>query len=284
MLKLIDRPSFLRFPEGDGSGGGGGGSGDGDGDGTGGSGDGDLESKIKAAVEEATAGLRKNRDDVIGEKRDLKKKFDEQNDVIVALGGPDGMKRLQTMMETLQKDELGTLLAEGKTEEWFDKRAGAMKKDYDARMKLIQDKLTEAIKERDESVSSFRTKVLETEVLSACGEAGVVDSAYDDVKAAAGFLFKNDPEHGLCIRDKEGTVVYGKDGKTPLSPLEWLGMQKETKRHWWPPSKGADASSSHGGRATPGEIDLSEVKDLAEWKKIREKMGMKSGVGTGSIL
>lgn len=282
MFKYLDRPSYLRSPEGDGSGGGGG-----DDDGTGGkggSGGDDLEAKIKAAVEEATAGLRKNRDDVIGEKRDLKKKFDEQNDVIVALGGEDGIKRLRTMMETLQKDELGSLLAEGKTEEWFDKRAGAMKKDYDARMTVIQEKLTEAIKERDESVSSFRTKVLETEVLSACAEAGVTDTAYDDVKAAAGFLFKNDPEHGLCIRDKEGTVVYGKDGKTPLTPLEWLGMQKEVKRHWWPPSKGADASSSHGGRVTPGEIDLSEVKDLNEWKKIREKMGMKSGVGTGSIL
>ena len=281
MLKFIDRPSFLRSPEGDGSGGGGAGAGDGTGEKDA---DADLQEQIKVAVEAETERLRVNRDAVIGEKRDLKKKFDEQNDVIVALGGEDGIKRLQTMMTMLDKDELGKLLAEGKTEEWFDKRAGAMKKDYDARMTAVQEKLDEAIKERDVSVSSFRTKVLETEVLSACGEAGVVDSAYDDVKAAAGFLFKNDPEHGLCIRDKEGTIVYGKDGKTPLAPLEWLGMQKEAKRHWWPPSKGADASSSHGGRATPGEIDLSEVKDLAEWKKIREKMGMKSGVGTGSIL
>ena len=158
MFKYLDRPSYLRSPEGDGSGGGGGGgSGDGDGSGGGGSGDDDLEAKIKAAVEEATAGLRKNRDDVIGEKRDLKKKFDEQNDIIVSLGGEDGMRRLKTMMETLQKDELGTLLAEGKTEEWFDKRAGAMKKDYDARMNTVQEKLDEAIKERDASVSSFRT-------------------------------------------------------------------------------------------------------------------------------
>lgn len=285
MLKFMDRPSFLRFPEGDGAGGGGGGSGDGDGsDGKGGSGDDDLEAKIKAAVEEATAGLRKNRDDVIGEKRDLKKKFDEQNDVIVALGGEDGIKRLKTMMETLQKDELGTLLSEGKTEEWFDKRMANREKDHKSQLKTLQEKLDEVVRERDDAVGSKRKLVLETEVMSACAETGVTETAYEDVKAAAGFLFKNDAEHGLCIRDKEGTVVYGKDGKTPLTPLEWLGMQKENKRHWWPPSKGADASSSHGGRTTPGEIDLSEVKDVAEWKKIREKMGMKSGVGTGSIL
>ncbi len=282
MFHNLDRPSYLRSPEGDGSGGGGG-SGDGDGSGVK-EANAELQEKIRVAVELETERLRVNRDAVIGEKRDLKKKFDEQNDVLVALGGEEGIKKLQTMMTTLQKDELGSLLAEGRTEEWFDKRMANREKDHKSQLSTLQEKLDEVVKERDDAVGSKRKLVLETEVMTACAETGVVDSAFEDVKAAAGFLFKNDAEHGLCIRDKEGTVVYGKDGKTPLTPLEWLGMQKENKRHWWPPSKGADASSSHGGRATPGEIDLSEVKDIGEWKKIREKMGMKSGVGTGSIL
>jgi len=281
MFRFLNRPSFLRFPEGDGTGGGGG---DGSGDGTGKGGDDDLQEKIKKAVEEETANLRAHADRTIEEKRAMKSKFDEMSQIYEGMGGEEGVKRLTTMREMLQNDELGKLLADGKTEEWFEKRAGAMRKDYEDKLAAAQEKIDEVQKERDGAVSSFRTKVLETEVLSACAEAGVVDSAFDDVKAAAGRLFKNDPEHGLCIRDKDNSVVYGKDGKTPLTPLEWLGMQKEGKRHWWPPSKGADASSSHGGRATAGEVDLSEVKDLGEWKKLREKMGMKSGVGTGSIL
>lgn len=282
MFKFFDHPSFLLAPEGDGAGGGGSGDGDGSGGG-GGGGDDDLQEKIKKAVEEETERLRVNRDAVISEKRDLKKKYDELNDIVVSLGGSDGVKSLLEMKEHLDKDEMGKLLAEGKTEEWFDRRAGAMRKDYEDRIVAIQEKLDETVKERDGAVHDLRSKVLETEVLSACAEAGVVDSAFDDVKAAASSLFKNDPEHGLVIRDRENSIVYGKDGKTPLTPLEWLGMQKETKRHWWPPSKGADASGGHGGGTGSGEVDLSEVQDINEWRKLRDKMGMKSGVGTGSI-
>lgn len=280
-LRFMDRPSFMRFPEGDGGGGGGdggeGGSGGGEGDGD------DIDSKVQKAVEEATSGLRKNRDDLIAEKRALKKQFEELNDVVTALGGGEGIKKLQVMKRTLEKDELGKLLAEGKTEDWFEKRAGAMRKDYEDKLKLASDQLEELKKERDGAVEQFRSQALESKVLSACAEAGVVDSAFDDVKAAAGALFKNDPEHGLCIRDKEGSVVYGKDGKTPLTPLEWLGMQKEHKRHWWPPSQGAGATGGRGGAGGSDEVDLSEVRDVGEWRKLREKMGMKSGVGTGSI-
>jgi hypothetical protein len=52
---------------------------------------------------------------------------------------------------------------------------------------------------------------------------------------------------GLTIYVRDGEVVLGKDGKTPLSPMEWAETLRENAAHLWPKAQGAGATGSVNG-------------------------------------
>ena len=87
----------------------------------------------------------------------------------------------------------------------------------------------------------------------------------------------------LVMRDRDGGIEYGKDGKTPKTVQEWLQEQVERKRHWFPPSKGAGADTSVGAGGKREDVDLSDVSNVKDWRVAREKLGMKSGHGRDSF-
>lgn len=285
MFKFLDHGP-LRSPEGDG-GGGGGGSDDGGGGGKGGDAGSkgkevDIDAKVAAAVEEATAGLKRKNEAVIEERRKFKTAAEEATKVLEGLGGQEGIERLQKMRTSLESTELGKLLAEGKHDDWHEQKTKALRADHANQLQAKDDANIELQGKYDVVSQRLKRKNLETEVHAACGAAGVIESARSDVMLNADALFNEHPEYqGLVIQDRDEGVVFGKDGKTPKSITEWLAEQKATKRHWFPPSKGADASGNLSGGER--ETDLGEIRDMRDWREKRKKLGMGTGFGTENI-
>jgi len=241
----------------------------------------ELKKLVDAAVLEATANLKEHNKKLIDEKKATDARNKELGDIIEKLGGSEGLERLSKMHESLQKDELGKLLSQGKHDEWFDQRTKALRADHEQVVKKRDEQIAKLTADRDGVADLLRRKVLETAVRAACTAGGVVDTAVDDVLLRAQVVFKHDPEKGLVIRDeKDGGVVLGKDGKTPKSVGEWLEEQKATARHWFPPSKGGDATGNAGkGGGRPGEVDLGAVQSMDEYREARKKLGLGQGVG-----
>lgn len=242
---------------------------------TGGDPDG-VQVRIDAAVEKATQGLLKKNDELKGEKQNARRQLDSLVESIESLGGAEGLKSLRDMRDRLENDEIGRLVAEGKHEEALTKKTDAMRADFEKRMIALEEAKNSADTERDELAQRLKGKTLETDVRAACASLGVVESAVSDVLLRADHAFFEHADHGMAMRDTDGGVVYGKDGKTPKTIHEWLEDQSEISRHWFPVSKGAGAAGQVGDESTSSK-DFYEIRDLAEWKRKREKLGISSG-------
>lgn len=289
------QPHWL-LGEGEGAGGeggqGGNAGGDNPGGGTGGEGGGEgggnpsIEAQIQAAVEQATQGLRQNRDQVLAEKRKLTEQFTALSNQLEALGGAEGIKRLTAMHDSLMKDELGKLLAEGKHDEWFERRTQALRGDYEQRVEALQKQLNEAAEGREAANTKLARTLLKTEVDAASVEAEVEKTALEDVRLAAEQVFTYDETIGKhVIQDENGVVLLGKDGQTPKTVLEWLEEQRQPRRHWFPPSQGAGANGAHGNNnGNPGVApDASAVSkmSMSEYKQYRKTQGLGDQVRHG---
>lgn len=240
---------------------------------------GDQDDRIREAVSKETAALRRKRDEVLSEKKALRKQLDEMRDVLDTLGGEEGARTLVEMRERLAKDELGSLLADGNHEEWFDRRAASMRKDYERQIGLLEEHVSSIQSERDKARDAFIRVKRDTAIVAACAELDVEPSAYPDVLLRAERAAEYDEELGILVfRDSDGEISYGKDGKKPKTPNEWLSDQREVARHWWGPSQGTNATG-RGGRAGrglgPESTDLTAAAKLspAEYREARARAG-----------
>ena len=229
--------------------------GEGEGEGQGQGGGEDVEARIKAAVDEAVAGLKGNNADLKAEKTELKNRLDALSNQFETLGGEDGLKKLQDMQERLSKDEVGKLLAEGKHDEWFEKRVAPLKGDYEKRLAAAE----AALAERDEALKGANSKLhstlLDVGIGSACDKAEVTEAgAREHAKMLAERQFQFDEELGRhVLKDQDGSVVYGKDGKSPKTMVEWIEEKREVPeyRFWWPGSRGAGLQNGAGPGSNP---------------------------------
>lgn len=240
-------------------------------------GDDDIQKKINEAVEKATAPLKANRDAILEEKRRAKEALDLINAQIEGLGGADGLKHLKDLRERYSKDEMGQLLGAGKYDEWFEKRAASMRKDLESKIAAATKTAADASAERDRALQNFAAEKIDTSVMQAATKAGVLDTAIEDVLLRARAMFKFDPKAGIVMKDSDGEIVIGKDGKTPVGIPEWLDEMKEKARHWFPGSRGAGAEGGVGSNGQSLSDAQIEKMSMPEYKEYRKKQGMGTG-------
>jgi len=91
--------------------------------------------------------------------------------------------------------------------------------------------------------------VLGDEIRSASSKAGALPSAQDDLILRAKGIFQINDEGEAIAVDEEGNSIMGKDGKTALSPVEWVESLKESAPHLFPSASGTDAGKNKQGGA-----------------------------------
>lgn len=258
---------------GDNPGGGSGGGSAGDG----GSGDPSFDDQVAAAVEKATAALEAKNRQLIGQRRNDQKKIDELSGTLESLGGEEGIKKLAEMRERIEKDELGKLLADGNYEEALEKRLSPIKSGYEKQLSARDDKIAELEERERKAYDRLRTRSIKADVLAAYdGE----EWARDDLLRLALEQLDYDDEHGTVVKDpedSEGGFLYSSDGKSPKSIEEWLADVRESRRKWWPESKGADA----GGGMRRGGPQVDPLATASTQKEYEEAYRKKYPTGVG---
>jgi hypothetical protein len=78
---------------------------------------------------------------------------------------------------------------------------------------------------RDEQLGSL---VVDDRIRDAAAKAGLIASATEDALHRGRQVFALDREGRAVARDGEGAAILGADGKSPLSPAEWLEGMRET--------------------------------------------------------
>lgn len=173
---------------------------------------------------------------------------------------PEIVKKLFAQLEL---DEDAKLIAEGKVSEVIQKRTEKMREQHD--------KLLNAEKERADKAEAYANKfkqsVVQGQIVQAAVELEALPEATADIAFLAQSKFVLDEDGKAVAIDMHGDVVIGKDGKTPLSPKEWVETLREQKPYFWPKANG---SGSPGSTNTKAQVDITKPDGSVNLTKLAQ--------------
>ncbi|WP_374447410.1 hypothetical protein [Providencia sp.] len=197
----------------------------------------EITPEIQTIIDQQVSGLKAKNAELLG-------KIKEQGDNLKRFDGidPDTVKG---MLKRFENDEEAKLIADGKIDEVINKRTERMRGDTDKQLKEANAKVEKA----EAFANKFRARVLGDEIRSAAGKAGALSSAQEDLILRAKGIFQINDEGQAVAVDEDGNPIMGKDGRTPLSPVEWVESLKENAPHLFPAASGTDAGKHKQGGA-----------------------------------
>ncbi|WP_272517632.1 hypothetical protein [Providencia sp. PROV179] len=197
----------------------------------------EITPEIQTLIDQQVSGLKAKNTELLG-------KIKEQGDNLKRFDGidPDTVKG---MLKRFENDEEAKLIADGKIDELINKRTERMRGDTDKQLKEANTRVEKA----EAFANKFRARVLGDEIRSAAGKAGALSSAQEDLILRAKGIFQINDEGQAVAVDEDGNPIMGKDGRTPLSPVEWVESLKENAPHLFPAASGTDAGKHKQGGA-----------------------------------
>lgn len=163
---------------------------------------------------------------------ELAKKFDGVD--------PAEFKRLS---EEHSKVKNKKLVEEGKIEELLTDRTAAMTKEYNAQIKKQADEL-------GTTRAQLEKLLIDNAIQMEAAKAGVRVTAMEDILLRGRQRFKL--QDGMAVPvGQDGKVIYGKDGVSPQSMIEWLADLAPAAPHLFESSTGGGTKPGAGGK--PGE-------------------------------
>ena len=134
------------------------------------------------------------------------------------------------------------LIKAGDVEGVVNSRVSTMKSTYDTQINELTTKLTVGQQQ-------LHSLLVDNVIRIAASKNGAFPEALDDVVLRAKGVYT--VENGVPTpKDEKGQVIYGKDGKTPMPPEEWVLALKGSAKHLFMGSQGSGAAggNGHGGR------------------------------------
>ena len=157
-------------------------------------------------------------------------------------------------------DEEMKLIKEGKLDVVKEKWVEKLKGDYEKKLKVA----TDAIGLEAQKAGKYQAQVLDNAVRQAAAKVGVHPPAVEDALFRARAMFSLD-ESGNAVQVREGSVVMGKDGKTPYSPVEWLESMREAAPHWFPAMAAGSGASQSKGSGSNGQARTVKRATFDGW-------------------
>ncbi|EMK1731260.1 hypothetical protein V8N76_004566 [Salmonella enterica] len=210
----------------------------------------EMEQIIAARVSEQVTGLKTKNTELLGTIR-------QQKDQLSRFDGidPDAVR---SILQRFSDDEEARLIADGKIDEVLNKRTERLRADVDKQIKAANDKAEKA----ESFANRFRGRVLGDAIRAAALKAGALPEATEDIiLRSKGTFSLNDDGEAVAV-DANGEAVFGKDGKTPLTPMEWAESLKESAPHLFPRAEGTGA----GGHKPTGSGALKRSEMSAAEK------------------
>ena len=231
-----------------------------------------LSGDVQKYLDSEVSGLKAKNQELIGSNKTIKTELDKLK------GQFDGLDidAVKGLLAKAGQDEETKLSAEGKLDEVISRRTERLRTDLDKQVKAANERADKA----EAFAAKYSDKVLADSIRAAAIKAGALPEAAEDIILRARGTFKLSEDGEPVATDRAGEVVYGKDGKTPLSPLEWAESLRETASHLWPRAQGAGQTGDNGGKATKkwGEYTEAERAAIARdnpeaYKKLQATRG-----------
>lgn len=217
--------------------------------------------------QEDVSGLKANMAKLLDEKKKLQEKYKDYADIDPA--------KAKEALEKLRRIEEKELLDAGEVDKVVEKRVELMRQDHASQVQKLteaQDKLTEDNKRLK---AQLNKAVIESGIIDAANSVGQPrKEAMEDIIARGVRTWKlNDEGKPVAIKE-DGTTIYGKDGKQPITMKEWAEALLESAPHLWIASTGGGARgtlSMNGQKITQEELaKLSPTQKMQLARSMRK--------------
>ena len=195
----------------------------------------ELQAQIDAAVSAAVGGLKSKNSELLGKLKEASTNLQRYDGI-----DPDAVRNI---LSKFASDEEAALIAKGDIDTVLAKRTERMQGDF-----------AKQLKGREETIAHLNAKAAKLAagkvsgaLTAAASKAGALPEAMEDIVLRGqgqGWTINDD---GDVVALRDGEVVLGKDGKTPLTPQEWAESLRETAPHLWPKAQGTGAPGASGG-------------------------------------
>lgn len=164
-----------------------------------------VQTAIAAAVEAATLGLKNKNTELLGSLRTTKTELDGFKSQFEGLD----IAAVKGLLTKVGQDEETKLIAEGKLDEVITRRTERLRTDYDTKLAAEKARADKA----EQFAAKYSDKVLADSIRAAAIKAGALPEAAEDIILRARGTFKLSEDGEAIATDRDGEVVYGKDGK-----------------------------------------------------------------------
>lgn len=160
------------------------------------------------------------------------------------------INEINELRKIKQEVDDGKLQGTTKIAEEVENRIGAMKSEHENAVKHLQTLLENEKAERSKAETRFKQTQIDRAVTEAVlkPESGARKDALAMFLREAYDVFRVDDSGQVIPYDREGKIIYGSDGATPMSAHEWLKKQSERFPFLFEGSQGGGANG--GGSAT----------------------------------
>lgn len=163
-----------------------------------------------------------------------------------------GLKKIKQQVDD------GKLVADTTLDEAIATRTGEMQRQHQQQV----DSQRKAISEREQEIEALKHQLnkaaIDREVMTAVNneKSGALQSATTHILREAYDVFRPMDGGRLVPYDAEGKIMYGSDGSTPMTPLEWLGKLRDQSPFFFKGSVGggANGGDQKNNRLTPAEF------------------------------
>ena len=130
---------------------------------------------------------------------------------------------------------------------------------------------------------AMKQKNLHLNLEKVAREAGVAETAVPDAVWRLSQIFTDFGDNGMPIsRTANGTVQYGKDGLTPLTPKEHMESLKDSAAHLWPTSNGTNTNHQIG--ANGQKTIVLSFEDAKDNRKYMAAMAQADKIGADVLV
>lgn len=217
-----------------------------------------LDAEENEDSKKKMAEFRENNIKLMKEKSDLEEK-------LKGMGDP---KQIEEMKKKLQLIEDKKLLEAGKLDELVAQKTERMRQDYESQIDALRKAVDAKQTELDKTTESLSSVLIDSEITRAVTGVGIPrKGALQDLLARGKKVFRL--EDGKPIPKEGDKVLYGKDGKAPMTFDEWASIQAESAAYLFEPSSGSGSAGGTNKQVQKtGDLDLSKIAPQERLKMI----------------
>jgi len=201
--------------------------------------------------------FRDNNINLMKEKQELENRLNQYKEF-------DGLdpEAARNALAELQKQQDQKMISEGKLEELLLQRTEKMRSDYDGKLESYTNQLDKFKAKSDMFENRYKSTVIDAQIQNAVSEvASVRPGAMTDVLSRARGVWNIDDE-GNLVPMRDGKVMYGKDGKDPISMNEYAQSLYHEANYLFEPNSGGNSSGNRDGGINGETVDANDSQAI----------------------